>query len=364
MNHDLLCTWLNLTEKGWPPEPHALLGVKPGEVDIALIEQRVHERLCRLRCFQVTHPEEATEGMNRLAQAFIQVTDSISRELCKKAVPVTVMTAKLPGATVRPASPEPLKREIARADTSIPGKAESDWRNAPPPVRAGDTMVRKASVQDTMNAPMSSLTDTVSDIPPVPSAPPPEPDPSMTAAAMAQLACDLARGEDARKKLKTLNRLLGRVAQTRTLANTWKRVAKYVRNPQRAVAKAAEEADLARRMDALFEVMEDYPPFFGRPGKPGYRVVAMARLEKTAHMFKVLDLQQREELSRDWEAGESLIREHRRFLLESLKAWKRRSRSARMLSLLSDFVHEQVVAVAVASAVIAVLAMMVILFWN
>ena len=137
--------------------------------------------------------------------------------------------------------------------------------------------------------------------------------------------------------------LLERITLTRKLTIAWKRVGKYLRNPQRRLSKASEEADLAGRMDYLFDVMEDYPAFLGHPGKPGYRVVAMARLEKTAHIYKGLDDHQRDELARDWEAGEKVLREHRRFLLERLKAMKRRGWVDRTVSAISGLVREHTV---------------------
>ena len=136
MKHDLLCTWLGLADKRWPPDPFLLLGVNPGEKDVARIEQSVHERLCRLRNYQVSHPEEATEGMNCLAQAFILITDSLSREMCKKAVPVTVAVATLPKAGPPISIPLAQKRVSERDDTAVGRKTEVDWQNTPPPVRA------------------------------------------------------------------------------------------------------------------------------------------------------------------------------------------------------------------------------------
>ena len=72
MNAELLRGWLGLAAADWPPDAHTLLGVKPGERDLARIEQKVQTRLAQLRCYQLSHPEEATEGMNRLAQAILE----------------------------------------------------------------------------------------------------------------------------------------------------------------------------------------------------------------------------------------------------------------------------------------------------
>src|SRR6266852_979511 len=75
MNHDKIYSWLGLPSGHWPPDHYSLLGLKPGEGDIARIEHHVQERLAKLRCYQLSHPDQATEAMNRLAQAFMCLTD-------------------------------------------------------------------------------------------------------------------------------------------------------------------------------------------------------------------------------------------------------------------------------------------------
>src|SRR5687767_6196144 len=77
MNAKILCTWLGV--ENWPPDHYRLLGLNPGEGDAARIEYQVQERMAKLRCYQLSHPEEATEGMNRLAQAFICLTEASSK---------------------------------------------------------------------------------------------------------------------------------------------------------------------------------------------------------------------------------------------------------------------------------------------
>src|SRR5919202_6936323 len=80
MGYDLICSWLGLPpDQGWPPDHYRLLGLEPGESDSERIEQRVHERLDTVRRYQMIHPEEATEAMNRLAQAFVCLTDPAAK---------------------------------------------------------------------------------------------------------------------------------------------------------------------------------------------------------------------------------------------------------------------------------------------
>src|SRR6516225_9692138 len=80
MNHELICSWLGLPPGEWPPDHYRLLGLEPGEDNAELIEQRVHQRLDAVRCYQMMHPEQATEAMNRLAQAFVCLTEPASKK--------------------------------------------------------------------------------------------------------------------------------------------------------------------------------------------------------------------------------------------------------------------------------------------
>ena len=80
MTHDLICSWFGLETGEWPPDHYRLLGLRPGENDSQLIEQHVHQRLDAVRCYQVRHPEQATEAMNRLAQAFVCLTEPSAKQ--------------------------------------------------------------------------------------------------------------------------------------------------------------------------------------------------------------------------------------------------------------------------------------------
>ena len=98
MDHQLLCSWLALPAGSWPPNHYVLLGLEPGADDAAAIEASVHERMGILRRYQLTHPELATEAMNRLAQAMICLTDETARTsyVAELAPPVAVSSPVLP----------------------------------------------------------------------------------------------------------------------------------------------------------------------------------------------------------------------------------------------------------------------------
>jgi hypothetical protein len=77
--HEQICQVLGLSPAAWPPDHYALLGLKRGETDPQAIEQRVHERMRQLRPYQLSYPDQATEALNRLAQAYGCLMDPVAR---------------------------------------------------------------------------------------------------------------------------------------------------------------------------------------------------------------------------------------------------------------------------------------------
>lgn len=80
MNHEWIRSCLELPPGAWPPDHYTLLGLEHGEADSRRIEQRVQERMEKLRLYQLTHTEQATEAMNRLAQALVCLSDPAARQ--------------------------------------------------------------------------------------------------------------------------------------------------------------------------------------------------------------------------------------------------------------------------------------------
>src|SRR5260221_1174868 len=89
------------------------------------IETHVHERLETVRRYQLPHPEEVTEAMNRLAQAFVCLTDPRTKESYDQTVmglePVAVQEADLAVSGGRPRSQvEWLYQPWARSAAELP----------------------------------------------------------------------------------------------------------------------------------------------------------------------------------------------------------------------------------------------------
>jgi hypothetical protein len=143
MDFRLIGTWLGLPAGPWPPDHYTLLGLKPGEVDSACIEQSVHERLMRVRSYQLTHPALATEAMTRLAKAFDCLTNPATKAAYDQAhfphliVAAPVASSRTPTAiasdtaSTMPAPVVPPPQPMWLSETPL------DWKPvaAPPPQR-------------------------------------------------------------------------------------------------------------------------------------------------------------------------------------------------------------------------------------
>jgi len=129
----------------------------------------------------------------------------------------------------------------------------------------------------------------------------------------------------ATRGIGTLPLLIERIEHTRRLLTAWQRAGKYLQNPTRQLASRAEEKDLTMRWSGINQHLEGYPRFVAQPGRPGYRVAALARLEISALMFKNMGPDQRADLTRDWETGRRVLLLHRKGLLQRFKALRRAS---------------------------------------
>ena len=79
MSTALICSALGLRPDQWPPDHYALLGLRPGDADAPTVEERVLDRMERLRRYQLAHPDAVTDAMNRLAQALVCLTDPAAK---------------------------------------------------------------------------------------------------------------------------------------------------------------------------------------------------------------------------------------------------------------------------------------------
>jgi hypothetical protein len=340
MKHDKICAWLGLPAGAWPPDHYTLLGLNPGEKDVVRIEQHVHDRLAKLRCYQLSNPEQATEAMNRLAQAFMCLTDAEAKRTYDRLAGGMSQIAEVvphgpPGKAINGHACTEANG-AAVDDTAVRPLTQVDWKNTPPPVRAAEPTLTPAAPPAAAPPPPETLpSPTANGTAPVETA-------QMTTAPQVPVEPPLSQPADflyesarasveARRGIGTLRALSDRIDHTRHLLWAWDQAGKYLNKSKRRLSRLGEQNDLNRWLEKIGELMEHFPRVLGQPGQPGYRVVAMARLEMTAIMFNILDPHQREALSRDWVAGRIVLLSHRKFLRQEFKSLRRSNIFARAM---------------------------------
>jgi hypothetical protein len=372
MGYEDVCTWLGLPAEAWPPDYYTLLGLEPGDGDVARIEEHVHERLARLRSRQLQHPEQATEAMNLLARAFSCLTDPEAKKAYDthlfgqsspsfpEAIPILAEPVNGPG--------DPLAwlfgqwSPLATKDTVADhlSLTQQEWLAAPaeawqipsPPPPVGSPTVPSE----------------VNGVPPaaavVVSPPPPPPRPPVDP------LVEAAHSFPARRGLGTKRALHYRIARTRQLLWAWEGAGKYLRQPERRLTRSQEAAELIRQLNAVRRLLRRFPPLLGQAGQPGFYVVTLARQRKQAliHTFRMLLPSQRETLARDWRDGFQLLVAHREFLRQEVRAMRHTTRWGQVIRAIRAAIHDHrplvVVAVVLVGFVAAFwLGTTVVLLW-
>lgn len=305
MNYQLIYQWLELpADCSWPPEPHVLLGLQPGEANVHLIEQRVHERLEKVRRYQLLHPELATEAMNRLAGALIALSE-------KPGTPESPPEpTAAPAPAVAEAPPDPLAAilgvsllpAVARFAAEAAGGASSE------PAATSSADVEAASAAAATS----------------PESAPPDP-----------LELTVRTSVHARRGLGTKQGLYYRIVRTRRLLTAWDRLGPFLADAEDRVQRPQDALELRRQLEAVRQLLQDFPPLLGEASQVGYHVLTLARQPETVPTYKKLAPGQREILARDWQAGRRLLLAHRKVLRQQARTLRRGSwleRTSRALS--------------------------------
>lgn len=312
MSHQLICAWLELSSDRWPPDHYQLLGLAPGEPEFVTIEQHVCQRLETVRRYQLTHPESATEAMNRLAQAFVCLTDPASKKSYDLGVLGRYGGLRLP--------------DSAAASTLQLDEAPAVLTHVAPAANA--TGPAQADMDTQIEAPLPEA---------LPAAPVPAPTPKIKV----DPAVEAAASAPARRGLGTRTALYRRIARTRQLMRAWDAVGKYLVNAGRRITRPGEATEFIEQLSTLRALLRHFPPLLGAAGQPGYLVLALARMHVIVPTYQTLSSHQREALARDWEAGRKLLAEHREFLRQELRQLRRRGALARAFRAVAFAVTDQ-----------------------
>lgn len=324
MGQQLICSWLGLKADEWPPDHYRLLGLNPGESDVSLIELRVQQRLDTVRRYQMLYPEQATEAMNRLAQAFVCLTEPGQKKLYDTSVlGIAVAAAPVPAA-VGPTSQ-------AEADTVIETRDPLSWLIKP-----------VAPPQLPTPPPLPAPPET--SVPVIPPPLPEQPEPVDTVVQSA--AC-----REARRGLGTKRALYHRVARTRKLLRAWDQIGQHLATPKRRPLRRAEVTDLLEGVEQVRQLLHGFPPLMGEAGQPGYLVLAIDNIEPA--QLQKISASQRESLSRDWKSGQKLLTAHRDFLRQEARSLRKRSFKDRAMRAVRAYLTDQPAAVLVLLGLLA-----------
>jgi hypothetical protein len=348
MSHELIYTWLNLPPGSWPPDHYTLLGLEPGAEDVARIEEHVQQRLEKVRHYQLTHPDQATEAMNRLAQALICLTDPSAKKAYDlllfgkhpEAAPAPAAVGAVPPAASPAPTPPPARSARSVRLPSLTtlqattGEAPSEGRGGmPTPARATPATLARTPLPPVM--PVEPLA--------LPAAPPEPPPVTESATALPLLlpavpvaetapqrrkeegAAEAGRSSRAaRRGLGTKRALYQRIVITRQLLHAWEQAGRFLAWPKKRLNKAADAAELVRLMGDIKELLRSFPPLLGEAGQPGYLVLTLARQQAVVPTFQTLISSQREALARDWWAGRELLESHRDYLRKEVRGMRKK----------------------------------------
>jgi len=325
MKHALICAWLQLPENRWPPDHYTLLGLPRGVADPARVEDCVHERMGGVRHYQLAHPEEVTEVMNRLAQALLFLSDTQAKAAydsqfqSRQSADATVAESPTPP-VICGEPPDGVGKTLfpVSRDSPVPeNTVEQDWLASPPAKRR----ITELEVEGALRADASNPSAAISERDGHSSeADSPE---TMRASPLRTVAAVSYFGGTG---VVTKSALYARIAQIRRLCLEWDQVGKYLSDPTRLLRRPSEATELIQHMNAIRELVSNTPRLIGQAGQPGYLVMALARQQLIVPTLQTLLPSQREALARDWQASQERLREERRVLKQEVHAFRKRSK--------------------------------------
>jgi hypothetical protein len=346
VDHSLLRSWLGLPHGPWPPNHYTLLGLPTGRCDPASVERLVLARMAQLRPHQLLHPELVTEGMNRLAQALICLTDPVARSVYDAELgvaplpitdkPVTAKQARMPLSVPFPSSTQtssPLPEEpipgfpiptddlpVESSSPQKPGTIEVLFETGlePPEEQSAEFEVVEP------NGPSERLSSAVIPyevvwdpefVPPV----------SMDGVIEAELVAPPAvlwQPADRRQ-------LFARIALVRRFLAAWQKLKPVLANPQEAVDRPVGVLTFLEAVAEIQPLVDSLKGLVGEFGRPGGLVTAVVRQPLVLSTLRTLLPSQRRAIAIDWLRAElAILQEQTRLreLMRSGRSVRRRSR--------------------------------------
>ena len=326
-DYQLLRQWLRLAPEGsWPPSAQELLGLaQPSATSTSAlspeeIEARVLERLDWLRPYQLKYPELVTEGMNRLAQALLEIApQSRPSRVCRSSpspttgsVEIDNRSEEVPAITLfSQMQPEEEQRDGQAAFAQPPALPPPlPFPTTPPPLPQP-----VAAASGTHHVPASHQDIPV---PAVAAAAWPLPQPLPVAPPLPRWAERLPDGPIRRQLYRRLVRL-------RRLWHTWRDIGEIL-----AASTFLDDPLSLLRFHTVHRQLREHLRFLNdldlpASASPGALAAALLRQEHAVQLLRWLEPEQRLRFLLDWRRGE----EHLALLYQQLRnqlQHRRRSR--------------------------------------
>ena len=304
VDHDRLSAWLGLPPGAWPPDHYALLGLARGTGDFAEIETRVLDRMDRLRQHQLRHPDAVTDGMNRLAQALVCLTDPVARAAYDRGLGI----APAPFEVVEEEPPFATETGETRA-VEVP--FEPGLR---PPGEAPDTPYEVVWEPDPLPYEVVPDGEFAEELPPafevVPDAP---------ASARSGPPPIPLQPRTAYRRLAALRRAV----------RAWEHLRPVLGDPSEALATPVAVLAFLRAVADARSALPGVAFVLNGSRAPGGIVSALARSPHAPGTIRLLQPAQRQAVALDWRRGYDALRRERDRLRELVYAGRARRRARR-----------------------------------
>jgi hypothetical protein len=304
VDHNLVRSWLGLPPGPWPPDHYTILGLPTGQADPAAVEPVVLDRMDRLRRHQLLHPELVTEGMNRLAQALITLTDAAEKAAYDAELGLPTLSAPPPPPARPPARPKsaaPARGEPLVIASPVFEDAFAD--EAPVGIRVDpdDTQEIEIPSFEVIDAepPSGNLVVSTAELMDFPEAPPASGGGPVGVVEAVALAPGRRRATDPATRRWVYTRL----ALVRRAVRTWERFRPLFVDPEDPVARPGRVLLLLEATVATRDILPHLRGVIGEFGQPGGLVAALVNRPLVLDTFRRLLPDQRLVVGADWKAG-------------------------------------------------------------
>jgi hypothetical protein len=331
MSRELLSTWLDVPAAPWPPDHYALLGLSRGQGDTEEIEQRVLERMEKLRNYQLMHPELVTEGMNLLAQAMVCLTDPKSRDdydrklglAPRETIPSVIILEEEEEAPVVPAI------EVAPPP---PRKSRPPEPGTPTVYALDEEQSESEALPDAILIP-----EFVEEPLPLPPEEDAEESDDETYTGVAE---EFRRRPELDEEPEPDERewdegrayrrgLYAELVRLRRVLHLWEQVRAYLDDPEKTFARRTDTIAFIARLTELRPLLDAVAEYVGGTNQPGSLLAMLTRQQLGVDTFRSLLPSQRDALAKDCRSAHYVLEDEYRRLRKyvrslNVKGFKRR----------------------------------------